>query len=62
VDAARVGHVVPVRRPALRLEHGREVEVADPELATGEGAPTEIVTARSEVHVDSRSVVLLKRA
>jgi isoamylase len=32
------------------------------ELATGDGAPERVVGARSEVHVDARSVVLLKRA
>jgi glycogen operon protein len=32
------------------------------ELATGEGAPTEVVHARGQVTVEGRSIVLLKRA
>jgi isoamylase len=44
---------LPTRRFGLRWE---------PVLATGDGAPTDVVGARSDVHVESRSVVLLKRA
>jgi isoamylase len=44
---------LPTRRFGLRWA---------PELATGDGAPTDAVGARTEVHVDARSVVLLRRA
>jgi isoamylase len=44
---------LPTRRFGLRWQ---------PELATGDGAPADVVGARSEVYVDARSTVLLRRA
>ena len=44
---------LPTRRFGLRWQV---------ELATGDGAPEGVVAARSEVHVDGRSIVLLRRA
>jgi glycogen operon protein len=48
-----VTFTLPARRFGVRWQ---------PELATGEGAPTDAVAARQDVAVDAYSVVLLRRA